>query len=611
MKKFYSVLTVVILAVVMLFSQVIVFASSEDRAREDGKKMGEVAGMLAGAKDFSEDQFDYNMSIKSGPRLIEDHNLELLYSKEDIEVFIESYTAAYKTAYEKAWFEAFDKATGTDHTGDEVASTTNPQATAGMADGANAGKIDGALDGADDYINGYKNSYVHKMMKGSEIRAKYKLDIDTYSYSHNFVEAYKKAYKAAYNESYRKAKVSDVVEKEGAALGENIGKAYGAVESMNDYAAERKLNYEVAYARFLKAGALAERFHFDKHSAYYAENFEKGFAQGFKQAYIAAYRARFTNFEIDNSSTYEVGVNSQEITKMWPLYDVAGGTVSEKPGLACTLSIPQGTVYQPMRVQLSGEQFTFGSKNYRYLPVSSIFNIDVWSSAEEVKLRKPIEIKFDFTGSERVGIYKWSDYRWKYQPTKITDESISTIIPAGVYDGGRYAIFVDEHCKFYRDIDFCWARDEINAFMRRMYFFRSDYFRPDDYMTRAELSIILSNMLYDKFPIGDSHKEALDRDAFGKATSSIDFVISNGFMSLNAGKFYPNSPVRYKYLKYIYKAITGENIEWNEVAEKIMRDKFYKSPGIDNPSLGMTRAEVIYFLYHYLDTDDVLENIER
>ncbi len=471
----------------------------------------------------------------------------------------------------------------------------------GEEDGTVAGEADGTIAGAEDYMSGHKKNYLNTLPNDRDIIDKYKLLLDESTYRNYFISSYKKAYQGAYDKSYRDAKMDDVVKSDGTELGKMLGQASGAIEAMRDYSAERKNDYESAYKRYLKEGSLAGRFHFEKESSDYTNKFADGFQLGFKESYTESYRKRFAGFEMDNTSTYEVTMFTQEIVKIWPLYDVVNGVVNEREGISCKILVPDAAIYGTAQVQLMGEQFSFGSKNYRYTPVSPVFNIKMWNSAGAVKLRKPLELSFQFVGSDKVGIYKWRNYRWEYQPTEVSDGYIQTEIPAGIYNGGRYAIFIDESATPYRDANYNWARTEIYTFMRRHYLSDATYFRPDDVITRSEMAVLLYRVLGNLFPRGTVHYEAVDRDQYGYAADAIDFCISNGFMSLYQGTFNPDAPVRYGHVKYIYNAVRQDNITWDTVGKDIMTNRFYKSPGIDNLNLGLTRAEAVYFLYHYID----------
>ncbi len=471
----------------------------------------------------------------------------------------------------------------------------------GKDDGKAAGEADGAVAGAEDRYNGLKSNYRSRLLKDSEITGRFRLDLDSATYRVHFVSAYRQGFKDGYERAFRDTNLSIVQSDEGSAAGESLGMAAGALAAMDDYIRNLDNNANRAYTRYINEKSLSDRFHLSKDNKDYARIFSGGFEKGFKEAYTSAYRTRVVEFEVENANTYEISGAGEVVSRTWPVYDVSAGGVASRPNLECTVDIQPGTLYAPTYINVSGEQYTFNYKNYLYTPVSSVFNVKLWSNGTSVILRKPIVMRFNVVGSEKAGIYQWNGYKWNYLPTVVSDEGISTVIPAGHYSGGRYAIFIDEKAKPFSDTAFSWARDEINAFKRRGYIDWGDNFQPDAEITRGEIAKILFKMLYIKHGMGGLSYNALDRASFGDAATAIDFVLSHGFMTLSGGKFNAGAKFKYDYAQYLCWNVNGFIVQWKDVADKIMQERFYRSAGLANKNKNMTRAEAVYFLYHYFD----------
>lgn len=489
-------------------------------------------------------------------------------------------------------------------TASTTATTTSGPKTAGEQgddDGKAAGENDGAVAGAADRYNGKKSDYKSALPKDAAIIEKYKLNLDVPSYKSHFLSSYRKNFKEGYERAFRDTNLGMANSEDGSEAGNTLGTAAGALAAMNDYILGKKNDANSALKSYLAEKSIENRFNLSKDSKDYSKIFVSSFEAGFKESYNSAYRARMVEFEVGNANTYEISMAGEKVTHVWPIYDVSIGGSSARPNLECSMEIEAGTVYSPTYINVSGEQYSFNYRNYSYVPVSSVFNIKLWGYGSVV-LRKPMVMRFNVVGSEKAGIYRWSGYKWQYLPTVVDETGISTVIPAGEYTGGRYAIFIDEKAKPYSDTAFSWARDEINAFKRRGYIEQTEKFRPDESITRFELAKMLYKILYPVKGMNSTALQAVDVKGSSDETDHIRFVLSHAIMKLdNNNKFWPNEGLKYDHVQYLIKNVTGTTVAWSSIAQTILQERFYRSPGIKDKNKTLTRAEAVYLLYHYFD----------
>lgn len=522
--------------------------------------------------------------------------------------------------------------TGTTQT-TTIANTPEAQ---GMSHGKIAGTADGATDGRLDYLAGNKLNHKNTMMSDNDIIKKFNLNRDNSTYRAYFVKAYRDAYKIAYERAFRSTNLleSTKINTDGLQLGTTLGMASGASAAMDDFLLRLSNNPDRAFNKFTAIQPIEKRHRLDVESPEFRQNFVAGYEKGFKDAYVLSYRQRFAKNEVDNAQIYEISVAGEEVNRTWLVYDVkaqwpdsveeeeegdggdgedasigtqkkkikAEAKIVQRDNLICTMTIPGGAVYVPTHINVSGEIFSFGGDNQSYYsPASSVFNVRLWNYSDYAILRKPLKMSFNFVGSENAGIYRWQHGKWVYQPTEITEEGISTMIPAGKISSERYAIFIDDGYLPFKDTVFNWADPEIHAFLRRGHLFGGGNFRPDDEITRAEVAVMLYNVLGHRLEPKKVQSQLKDRSQFGYAADAIDFVVTNGIMMPYNGKFNPNGKFKYAHIEKLAPRITGNFHHWDDIAKDMMQERFYKSPGYRNPKANVTRAEMVYFLYHCID----------
>lgn len=477
--------------------------------------------------------------------------------------------------------------------------TVQEQAT---EDAEKAAELDARYAAVEDVTLGKRSNYAASMRTDKEIVERYKLHLDLPSYRAVFLEQYKFFYKAYYTGEYIKERTQVALSSDGTELGKIVGAAAGAVEALSDYTFERDNDWKAAFENFIRINSIRQRYDLDKQKADFADRFVHGFEEGFQQAYTEGYNGILTEIQLKNLVVQTISNAATNVVSNSFSYSVVDGKVASTTNIQFEIQFDAGTIFEQTMVNVEMEQYSFNTRNYRYSPVSNVFKVSLKNKSGNYYFRRPTNLKFSYLGSEKIGIYQWRNHRWEYLPTIQDKESVQTTIPAGKYYGGRYALFIDDTFEPIRDIAFSLAKDEINVFARRHYVSAGAHFNPKANVTRAQMAVLLYEMLKSKYPEGRTFTEAKDRSKFGPATKAIDFVLANRFMSMdNNQNFHPDLPVTFEHLQYIYKNVKEEQIMWNTVAKKIKQEKFVWRDEYENLSSPATREEAVYFLYHYID----------
>lgn len=480
----------------------------------------------------------------------------------------------------------------------------NPVATAkqeGEAAGKTAGQLEGDYHGVSDANAGKKLDYKAVMPKDVDIIEKYQLNNDTTTYRAYFLSAYRIEFRKAYTTSFRKTNIENLTKNNGVEHGLSMGSSAGAADAITDYNMKLTNDWERAFKKYVAAESIASRFNIVREKKDYRENFVSAFKRGFKDSYTQAYRERNIMFEKDNQANKVIGMVEGETVRSWPLYGSSEGGISTSENIVLTMNFPAGAIYEPTTINVSGIQHSFDRNNSRYVPVSPEFKISLWNKSGRLNFRKPFTISFNYFGSEKIGIYQWNNNTWEYLLTEVKEGKVSTIIPAGKYNGGRYALFIDESYRPNPDSTLSWARDEIKTFARRYYIASGVNIDPDGPMTRLELAGILYRMKYRQY---GSYYPAMfnERSAMGQEKRHVDFCLHHRILGTDmAGNFHPNATVTYTHLSYLYRTLGNVGLfNWDVAAKQMLLRKFHKSPGLQNRDQNASRAEIIFYLHDYL-----------
>lgn len=474
----------------------------------------------------------------------------------------------------------------------------------GTAQGEAFGAEEGADAGRTDYRLGRVSNYLLNMPSNAQITTRYRLNYDDANYRSAFLVSFKVGYETAYRSAYREANVQTITAPyaEASGHGNQLGEGQGQIAAMIDLNRGFNNNWERAYRSFIMGGTLESRYYLNKENASYISKFKSGFIDSFMVGYITAFQNANLAMALANSNNKLIDMYETTIEFSDEAFSLIGGALTSEMSTPISLYFPDATLYQPTYFSVYKVQNSFNMNNAKYVPVSSKFTVGISNATGNVTLRNPITLSFVYFGSERAGIYQWKNNQWVYQYTTLEEGKISTVIPAGVYNGGEYAIFIDDTFKNISDIGFNWAQKEIYTLMRRGVVADTIKYYPEKSITKAELAqmIYLSMRSKNPFTGAGTHTYA-DAADYGGFKTAIEYVVSKGYMPLDAaGVFSPNSNVNYTAVEAMFSKMFLRDFRWSEIATKMVYEKYTRSAGTTNKAALLTRAEAAYMIHELI-----------
>ncbi|MBM7562692.1 S-layer homology domain-containing protein [Fusibacter tunisiensis] len=472
-------------------------------------------------------------------------------------------------------------------------------------EGKAQGEAFGALEGADaaqrDFNLGRVSNYLLDMPTHAEITKQYNLSKDDAYYRNAFLTGFRAQYEIAYKSTYREMNLKIIsepyllAEEQGAGL----GTIEGQISAMKDYYSGYDNDWERGYRNFIYKGSLYNRYQLENETARYRLKFENAFRDSFRTAYIETYQGANIDLATRNSNLILVDMYQKTISFEDAAISFTGGSMVTEASTPVTLEFPEGTLYEPTYFSMYKIPNSFNMDNYKYRPVSSKFVVSIDNVLRGVTLNAPIELSFEYYGSERAGIYMWKNNQWHYQYTEIEEGTLKTIIPAGYYTGGEYAIFIDDKFNYISDIGFNWAYREIYTLMRRGIVEDSLKFRPNDLITRAEFADMIYKSASPTKPYTGAGTYAYaDVAQYGDYKTAIEYVVSKQYMKLDdSGAFNPMATVTYADVEKTMGMLLTRTFNWGEIARKMMYDKYARSEGAMDIQKSIKRSEVAYMIY--------------
>lgn len=469
----------------------------------------------------------------------------------------------------------------------------------GTTDGTTFGMLDGERAGLKDYHNGLSSSWSRNYPKSETTVVNYRLGYDNSSYQNSFLAAYRIEYEIAYNRAYRSANTAqhlmliESATEDGQTVGQPEGEAAASIDLIKDFSNDWKR----AFNSFTKYESLSTRYNLDRESDDYELAFINGFTEAYKQAYTAHYQASNKEMELKNANYQMVSMfESTIVFDRFVSHTISGATTTESQNRAW-LEFPLGSIYEDTYVGLHRKQNTFGDSKGSYEPVSHMYAVSVANTSGSMSLYQPVTLNFFYSGSERVGVYQWLNDRWVYVPTKIDFDSVSIELPTGNYKGGSYALFIDNSYKVPSDIAFSWARNDIITSIRRGHLAETSTFRPTSAMTKLEFADLLYRTMSYRVAKPNVTYTIADSDQLGSYKTAVEYVLATRFMFLDSNdKFNPNQLITYKDVEKVIGSMLLTNFSYNELASKMLYEKYARSPYLINKNGTIQRAEVIYAL---------------
>lgn len=179
-----------------------------------------------------------------------------------------------------------------------------------------------------------------------------------------------------------------------------------------------------------------------------------------------------------------------------------------------------------------------------------------------------------------------------------------------MFIGIRYVLNLNDempqnYVKF-TDISGNWAETAIDDFGKRFLITADseNQFSPDKPMERDDLVVLL-----DRFFQWEAPTDPVDLTKFsdyaelGQSLSAMEKAFYKGyvmgcFVGYDDGTLRPNAPTSYQEFEIVMsRALEQPDFKWKDAALAIGQETGYTSPGINDASASITRAEVVYLLH--------------
>ncbi|MDM8535114.1 S-layer homology domain-containing protein, partial [Clostridiaceae bacterium HSG29] len=238
-----------------------------------------------------------------------------------------------------------------------------------------------------------------------------------------------------------------------------------------------------------------------------------------------------------------------------------------------------------------------------------VYDIKVINSDLNVKLQKPMKLCFNFYGSTKAGIYKFVNKQWMYLQTEFDDGVIYTEIPAVDFNGGKFAILIDNDYRPLKNSMLHWAYDDFQVYLKRGYIKNDSEFNPDAYMTRKEFSRMIRRNTDGMIDYSYSSPiDFIDKDLFLEYANDVNFMVSKGYMNgVSSNAFNPNGYITYNQVEIVMNRIMDEEFSWDDISDLMLIERFNKSNVNEYKSNYINNAEVIYMLNHVLGSKVLFE----
>jgi hypothetical protein len=527
----------------MILLFLIIFSSTgfaqDEKAYAYEKNIGKALGKVYGQKDAIKNEgFHWEKAF-----YLEEKNFEKTYdfNKEiQQEKFKEGFKEGYINGYKNF------------HIRNSLAFKMD---TIGENHGKILGDLMGKIYGKKDFIEGKSNDWSRNNLSSIAIENKYQLDLDTQEYAQNFITGYKSSYKTSYINAFRMLNIAfkkDTLEK-GNLHGMELGKNNGEILGKIDYEENKINDWKTALP---SDEEILTKFHLLKENIHYRLAFLVSYKEGFQKSYTSTFQKENMNRAKENTDYKKISIKGGKITS-------ADENVN--------LLIEEGTIYQPAFFNISKKYFPLPMKKYE--PLSHIYEVHVKNYAENVNLRKPILLSFQYYGSETGGIYQYINHEWVYLYSTIEKDRIFTEIPISIYRGGTYVVCIDENYEELMDIYGHWAEKEIYSFLRRDYIkgYPDKTFKPDQSIMMNEFFALLNKV---------SKNNPLIAQCMNDYKDHRDDLISYEEVE-----------------EVIQKSTNAKNFNWDTIAEKMIYEKFTRSKSYHGKDQMITRAETLYMLY--------------
>lgn len=537
--------------------------------------LGSTLGNIYGTRDYQDGRkSDWERALPSDRTLIRMFNLDMETSD-----YLSSFMREFKAKFYEGYLIAYEKA---------MLEPVRTSLQQGIKDGEELGKLLGSTFGAKDYFEKRDINFNRNLPSDREIIADYSLNGDVTEYKDGFLSGFKRGFEEEYNKIFREANKNETLrdEKDAFQHGKEIGKIKGELQATQDFLEQRTNDWKRSVP---KDRTIITVYNLVLQSAKYRD----GFIAGFYDGYSDGYNTRFKEFS-------QGGALNKTYSE---LIAISGGDISSLD-LALNLELQPGTYYHPVNVSIETlYNYNISLIPSKFIKASDSYMVSILNTSKNVDNNKLIEVRFEYYGDKtKGGIYKFVGSKWVYLPSIIEDGYITTYVKPGQIDG-TYSVFVDTNTIIFPDARGHWAKDEINALIRRaiIYGYPDYTFKPDNNISRAEFLTLLSRTYdWNMYYYTGNATAFKDYNSFGARASIINYATSMGYISgYPDGTFKPNNPISYREVEIIMSRIAyGVDSRWSTYATKMQYEKKVKSASLTNMNNKITRAEVVYMLYN-------------
>ncbi|MBM7613989.1 S-layer homology domain-containing protein [Alkaliphilus hydrothermalis] len=575
-----QVLSLVMIWICLMSISNISFANAQNQHlnEENGKEIGLIAGELAAQRDY-----------------INDHPKDWLkaYAEEEVrtislyELDDQSYLTKYYflRGFRKGFEEGYENGYRVLENQETTVTETNQKYRYAVSHGEFFGSLLGGQNGIKEYHGGKTNDWRRSVPSNTQLIREYSLNRDTEHYSNEFILSFKKAYQAAYTEAFRHANAENhrVTKEMGYIHGEEAGEEQGKVSGRIDFVDGRNSSWRAALptdTEIIIQGNLM------RGNSQYREGFIAGYKEGFKSGYTEFFQENNLSAILDNIKVTEVSM--------------LGETISSTDEVL-TVEIMPGAFYWETFFSVEKDTLPIYYLNTKRLEAATRkYSLEVENHLGAIELREPVTLSFTYYGTERAGIYQMINGEWRYLFSRIDGNTITTLIPKGVFSGGEYAVLIDQQYPELRDIYTHWASDEIYTFVRRFYVagYPDRTFKPLENVSRGEFVTLLGRVL-NWAPASKKVKEFKDVHEFGVFKSAILSAVDEGYIKGYPDEtFKPKNPITYQEIEWIIQRVPGNNeFSWKEIQDSMMYEKYTRSDSRLSMKKNITRGEIIYMLY--------------
>lgn len=544
---------------------------------DEGSKLGESKGKSIGEVKGKKDALE-KLPFDWERRYREFGNIQDIYDFGRGGEYLKGFEEGYKRAFEKGYGDGYMEVIIKDVTVELVYASETAQ-----------------KDAISDFYKGEIMDYKRHMLSKEDAIIRFKLTDESDEFKEFFYVEYMVEYEKTYEEKYRQLRTDNFgIEREGYRDGEKIGSKMGEYEGKIDFTTPKATNdWKFSLRRFEEQKSISDRYFLDRE----AEEYKESFITGFKEAYRLAYNKSYQDLNMDiseNNINYTKIAGKAEKLKFKPSDGVGN--------LGGSLSIKEATFYQETHLGISMDRDSFDYKNLKYKPVNHVYNVAVENRGQAIELDKPMTLNLEYYGSERAGIYQLINGKWKYIYTRVSKDSLEAQIPAGIFKGGKYAIFIDEDYIPVKDIRRHWAKDELYIFLRRGYIKgdKHNNYYPNDAMFRGEFLDLLGKVMgWDYENMYDNSGRFKDKSEFYGYKDAINYAANMGYVSGGTdGKFRPYDPITYNQVEWILKKVLYDSeFNWNSYEEQIKYNKYTNTESAKGKNLPIKRGEVVYMLH--------------